>query len=66
MEFSKEKDLKDVEMQDEARRESRVGGPLKGPTALQGDDLSVLSVGKQMELEAGNSIKYRSCSWQKV
>lgn len=25
-----------------------------------------LAVGKQMELESGNSIKYRTCSWQKV
>lgn len=23
-------------------------------------------VGRQIELEAGNSIKYRTCSWQKV
>lgn len=23
-------------------------------------------VGKQIELEAGNAIKYRTCSWQKV
>jgi len=22
--------------------------------------------GKQMELEAGNAIQYRTCSWQKV
>lgn len=27
----------------------------------EGDD-----VGRQIELEAGNSIKYRTCSWQKV
>ena len=30
-----------------------------------GTETSV-SVGKQMELEAGNAIKYRTCSWQKV
>lgn len=29
------------------------------------DDAS-LTVGKQLELEATNSIKYRTCSWQKV
>ena len=28
-------------------------------------DVSV-SIGKQMEKEAGNAIKYRTCSWQKV
>jgi hypothetical protein len=28
-------------------------------------DVSV-SIGKQMELEADNAIKYRTCSWQKV
>src|SRR5215471_10406644 len=27
---------------------------------------SRISVGKQMELEAKNAIKYRTCSWQKV
>jgi len=30
-----------------------------------GTDVSV-SIGKQMELEADNAIKYRTCSWQKV
>lgn len=30
------------------------------------DSDSTLSVGKQLELEATNSIKYRTCSWQKV
>src|ERR1700761_5870927 len=25
-----------------------------------------LTIGKQMELEADNAIKYRTCSWQKV
>ena len=25
-----------------------------------------ITVGKQMELEAGNAIQYRTCSWQKV
>ncbi len=29
------------------------------------DDAS-LTVGKQLELESTNSIKYRTCSWQKV
>ncbi|KAL2042887.1 hypothetical protein N7G274_004647 [Stereocaulon virgatum] len=30
------------------------------------DSDSTLSVGKQLELEATNSIKYRTCSWQKT
>ena len=61
-----EKNAVDVEMQGDGRKGSRVGGALKGPTTLTDDESSVMSVGKQMELEAGNSIKYRSCSWQKV
>lgn len=32
----------------------------------ESDQESQLSVGKQLELEANNSIKYRTCSWQKV
>ena len=63
---SEEKDIKDVERQDDNRRGSRVGGPLRGSTVLNDDNSSTVSVGKQIELEAGNSIKYRSCSWQKV
>ena len=30
------------------------------------DTDSALSVGKQLELEQTNSIKYRTCSWPKV
>lgn len=30
------------------------------------DSSSGLSVGKQMEMEAENAIKYRTCSWPKV
>ena len=48
----------DVEKQ--GRKMSRVGDPLTS------DSDSGLSVGKQMELEATNSIKYRTCSWPKV
>lgn len=29
-------------------------------------DSASVTVGKQLELEATNSIKYRTCSWQKV
>jgi hypothetical protein len=53
------------------RRMNRIDGPITrsiaGENALADDstDASV-SIGKQMELEAGNAIKYRTCSWQKV
>lgn len=43
------------------RKMSRVGGVMG-----ESDAESQLSVGKQLELEATNSIKYRTCSWQKV
>ena len=51
-------DVYDPENQnaDGRRRLSRVGD----------DNSSTLSVGKQIELEADNAIKYRTCSWQKV
>ena len=42
------------------RRMSRIDKPLDSDTD------SSLSVGKQIELEASNAIKYRSCSWPKV
>lgn len=52
------------------RRGSRLGGPLKSSTnpatAGDSDAESALDVAKQMEMEAGNAIKYRTCSWQKV
>ncbi len=54
----------DVEKTEEhkGRKMSRVAG-----TALtDSDEDSVMSVGKQLELESTNSIKYRTCSWQKV
>lgn len=40
---------------------------ITGDSAMEdsGTDVSV-SIGKQMELEADNAIKYRTCSWQKV
>lgn len=50
---------------------NRIDGPITksitGEAALEDDstDASV-TIGKQMELEAGNAIKYRTCSWQKV
>lgn len=47
--------------QEKDRKMSRVGG-----VGVIADSDSQLSVGKQLELEATNSIKYRTCSWQKV
>jgi hypothetical protein len=39
----------------------------KGKAAGFDDDSDAsITVGKQMELEAENAIKYRTCSWQKV
>ncbi|MCJ1406978.1 hypothetical protein MMC19_001048 [Ptychographa xylographoides] len=56
----------DTEKQGPSERKlSRVGGPIPG-TLGDSDAESAMSVGKQMELEASNSIKYRTCSWQKV
>ncbi|KAL9595141.1 MAG: hypothetical protein Q9219_006629 [cf. Caloplaca sp. 3 TL-2023] len=56
----------DVEKTEErGRKMSRIAGPAaigKSET----DEVSVSSVGKQMEKEAGNAIKYRTCSWQKT
>ena len=57
----------DVEKQTgNSRRGSRIGGPITGLPLDSDDEASTMSVGKQMELEASNDIKYRSCSWQKV
>ena len=36
------------------------------PLLHDSDSDTDLSVGKQLELEATNSIKYRTCSWPKV
>ena len=40
-----------------------VGRRLRGSIV---DEDAMISVSKQMELEAGNAIRYRTCSWQKV
>ena len=56
----------DVEKNDAgARKMSRIGGPIPGIVG-ESDADSAISVGKQMELESTNSIKYRTCSWPKV
>ena len=44
------------------RKMSRIAGVMGG----ESDQDSQFGVGKQLELEATNSIKYRTCSWQKV
>jgi len=53
------------------RRMSRIDKAVTKPITAHGDhvdsdDSSGISVGKQLELEAGNAIKYRTCSWPKV
>lgn len=47
------------------RKMSRIGGPIPGIVG-DSDIESTISVGKQVELEQSNAIKYRTCSWQKV
>lgn len=51
-----------------SRIDAPVTKPITGNTGVD-DDSSTdndVAIGKQMELEAGNAIKYRTCSWQKV
>lgn len=56
------------------RKMSRIDRPITksiagGHDEAFADDASSdpsMSVGKQMELEAGNAIQYRTCSWKKV
>lgn len=50
------------------RKGSRIDKPRTGslvPAGVEADEGSV-TVGKQMEMEADNAIKYRTCSWPKV
>ena len=47
------------------RKMSRIGGPISGNMGDSESDSGV-SVGKQLELESTNAIKYRTCSWQKT
>lgn len=56
----------DTERQSSAivgRKGGRIGPPLDGTV---GSDDDSINVSKQMELEAENSIKYRTCTWQKT
>lgn len=53
------------------KKMNRIDGPITKPIGGENvinDDAtdSDVSIGKQMEKEAGNAIKYRTCSWQKV
>lgn len=52
------------------RKMSRIDGvmtkPITGGGDTSSDDDVSVSVGKQMEMEAGNAIKYRTCSWPKT
>ena len=52
-----------------ARKMSRIDKAITKPIsgeATDSDASSGISIGKQMEMEAGNAIKYRTCSWPKV
>lgn len=59
--FNKDAETGGLEKQ---RRGSRLEGPAR-PDMDSSDEQSI-SVGKQIELEAGNAIQYRTCSWQKT
>ena len=52
------------------RIDGRVADSIVGIEDPHNNDLAEagvdVSVGKQMELESGNAIQYRTCSWQKV
>lgn len=50
------------------RQMARIDKPKRHGSIVAADDDSTasMSIGKQMELEAGNAIKYRTCSWRKV
>lgn len=39
---------------------------LGGPSASRDSDDASLAIGKQIAMEAGNGIRYRTCSWPKV
>ena len=52
--------LKDFDVEGQGRRDSR-----HHVTAIDGSSTTE-SVGRQIEMESENTIKYRTCSWQKV
>jgi hypothetical protein len=45
-----------------------IAGNIEGrkPSVDQTIDEGEVSIGKQLEAEAGNAIQYRTCSWQKL
>jgi len=55
---------------DGRRRGSRIDGPIRknslGVGDTSSDEEGNISVAKQIELEKGNAIQYRTCSWPKV
>lgn len=55
----------DPESLESPRRMSRIDKPPMTDSDAD-DSSSGMSVGKQMEMEAENAIKYRTCSWPKV
>lgn len=48
------------------RRTSVEARAMAAAAAEAQDSDADITIGKQMELEAGNAIQYRTCSWQKV
>lgn len=49
----------------DGRKMSRIGPPA-GALKVASDSDSQDEISRLVELEAGNAIKYRTCSWQKV
>jgi hypothetical protein len=49
----------------DGRKMSRIGPP-PGAFRVTADSDSQDDISRLVELEAGNAIKYRTCSWQKV
>ena len=45
---------------------SSISGSIDGRASMDGTNEVDISIGKQVEMEAGNAIQYRTCSWQKV
>jgi len=58
------------EVTNRTKKMNRIDGKYTGVVGTgsfgDSDTDSSISVGKQMEMEAGNAIKYRTCSWPKV
>jgi hypothetical protein len=52
---------------DDKKNDPELGGYEKSrPGDMDDSSDNSITVGKQMELEAENAIKYRTCSWQKA